>query len=59
MGYIHYIFRDIVMDTMGLLMAVFMGAIYMIAKVFPLFFSELNFRFYRLVKIIADGEYRG
>lgn len=52
--------RHIVVDTMGLLMAVVVHAANVHdSKGAPFVFSELKFRFSRLVKIIADGGYRG
>jgi len=52
--------RHIVVDTMGLLMAVVVHAANIHdSKGAPFVFSELKFRFHRLVKIIADGGYRG
>jgi putative transposase len=51
--------RHIIVDTMGLLMAVVVHAANIHdSKAAPFVFSELKFRFSRLVKIIADGGYR-
>ena len=52
--------RRIIVDAMGLLMAVVVHAANIHdSKSAPFVFSELKFRFPRLVKIIADGGYRG
>lgn len=52
--------RHIMVDTMGLLMAVVVHAANIHdSKGAPFVFRELKFRFSRLVKIIADGGYRG
>ena len=52
--------RHIVVDTMGLLLAVVVhSANIHDSKSAPFVFSELKYRFSRLVKIIADGAYRG
>jgi putative transposase len=49
-----------IVDTMGLLMAVLVHAANIHdSKAAPFVFSELKFRFSRLVKIIADGGYQG
>ncbi|GHT34554.1 hypothetical protein AGMMS49574_22210 [Bacteroidia bacterium] len=52
--------RHIIVDTMGLLLAVVVHAANIHdSKGAPFVLSELRFRFSRLVKIIADGGYRG
>lgn len=52
--------RHIIVDSMGLLMAVVVHAANIHdSKSAPFVLSELKFRFSRLVKIIADGGYRG
>jgi len=52
--------RHIVVDTMGLILAVVVHAANIHdSKGAPFVLSELKFRFSRLVKIIADGGYRG
>ena len=52
--------RHIIVDTMGLLMAVVVHAANIHdSKAAPFVISELKFRFSRLVKIIADGGYCG
>ena len=52
--------RHIIVDTMGLLLAVVVHAANVHdSKGAPLVFYELRCRFSRLVKIIADGGYRG
>ncbi len=52
--------RHIIVDTMGLLLAVIVHAANEHdSKSAPFVIAELRGRFYRLVKIIADGGYRG
>ena len=52
--------KSIVVDTMGLILAVVVHAANIHdSKGAPLVLSELKFRFSRLVRIIADGGYRG
>jgi putative transposase len=52
--------RHIIVDTMGLLLAVIVHAANEHdSKSAPMVMAELRGRFYRLVKIIADGGYRG
>ena len=52
--------RHIIVDTMGLLLAVVVHAANVHdSKGAPFVLSELRYRFSRLVKIIADGGYRG
>jgi putative transposase len=52
--------RHIIVDTMGLLLAVVVHAANIHdSKGAPFVLSELRSRFSRLVKIIADGGYRG
>ncbi|WP_313382271.1 IS5 family transposase [Proteiniphilum saccharofermentans] len=52
--------RHIVVDTMGLLMAVVVhSANIHDSKSAPFVLTELKYRFSRLVRIIADGGYRG
>jgi putative transposase len=52
--------RHIIVDTMGLLLSVVVHAANVHdSKGAPFVLSELRYRFSRLVKIIADGGYRG
>jgi putative transposase len=52
--------RHIIVDTMGLLLAVVVHAANEHdSKSAPMVIAELRGRFYRLVKIMADGGYRG
>jgi len=52
--------RHIIVDTMGLLLAVSVHAANVHdSKGAPFVLAELRYRFSRLVKIIADGGYRG
>lgn len=52
--------RHIIVDTMGLLLSVVVHAANEHdSKSAPMVIAELRGRFYRLVKIMADGGYRG